>query len=107
MFSSMNKWKHSFTDISFRFRYYVLFINADACNPLRNESCLCSFKIRNQIETSLKHCLRQHWFFFECLLSEPIPRENFIVDTEVGKSGVFLLSFLNKIKPNGGTDGNN
>ena len=30
MFSSMNKykkWKHSFADISFRFRYYVLFIN--------------------------------------------------------------------------------
>ena len=37
MFSSMNKWKHSFTDINFRFRYYVLFINnANACNPLRN-----------------------------------------------------------------------
>ena len=36
MSSSINKWKHSFTDISFRFRYYVLFINADACNLFRN-----------------------------------------------------------------------
>ena len=47
------------------------------------ESCLCGFKIHNQIETSLKHCWRQCWFFFVCLLSEPIPRENFIADTEV------------------------
>ena len=37
MFSWMNKSKHLFADISFRFRYYVLFINnANACNPLRN-----------------------------------------------------------------------
>ena len=37
MFSSMNKWKHSFANISFCFHYYVLSINnANACNPLRN-----------------------------------------------------------------------
>ena len=70
------------------------------------ESCLCDFKIRNQIETCLKDCWRQYWFFFVCLLSEPLPRENFIADTEAHQSGVSFLSFLNKTEPNGGTDGN-
>ena len=53
--------------ITFRFRYYVLFINnANACNPLRiMENCLWDFKIPNQIETSVKCCCRSNSFLWE------------------------------------------